>query len=364
MFKILCLLLLLGTSLFASDNAVILFHPGPARHWAEFYGKGDFTLYAAGDAAHELQQAGVPFTRFDPKSEDFVATIVARRVITDCGHPMAIKMQQQLEKCAPKVERVIYYDNPEPFVPGGYSQEVAKAMPHAQVVLFANKQLVGKTLYQSSGEKINLDGKKLIGLGYYPLKDVEKIKKLRGERADKRGAFLAQHGLKDTGQKIVVYFGGANEEYYTRAFPAFCNILTSLSSKDIENVLFVIQQHPRAGDRDIKQLAEETPRYIVSKEKDSDAVLGVADLVLYYQTSASPKFVLSGIPTIQIAHEPFNDIVVSAKIVPSVCGLDHFLEVFYQTIKQMPTADQIADAQKKMGLDPHWQERLQAFLKS
>ncbi len=129
----------------------------------------------------------------------------------------------------------VYYDNPEEFVPGGYSETANKIRAIADRTLFANANLA--------------TGEKDIGIGYSPVvNDVLEIRKMR-ETSD-RTAFLKKHEIEDTGQKIIVYFEGANETHYTQAFPHFLDLLKEW---DFSNTVLVFQQHPRAlkeGNRD------------------------------------------------------------------------------------------------------------------
>ncbi len=53
----------------------------------------------------------------------------------------------------------------------------------------------------------------------------------------------------------------------------------------------------------------------------------MADAAFYYQTSMGPQFVLAGIPTVQIAHETYQDILVKNKLSPSVTDVEQFLDV-------------------------------------
>ncbi len=368
----------------SAKTIVIVSHPGPGRHWADLLAKAETecTVIAAEEGAKELSKRGIPFTYFyqdsrsikslDEKEADQLAETVVTMckesdcVITECGHSFAVRVEQKLEKIAPHIERVVYYDNPEPFVPGGYSEYTSKQIHYANAVLFANKKLVGETILANSSEVINLIGKRTAGLGYYPLEEIEKIKQMRSRnQLEYRKAFFDLHGLKDNGQKIVVYFGGANEEYYDHAFPAFCTIIKTLVHKgELTNTLFVIQQHPRArieGNRDIARL-NGSPHFVVSKEKDSDAMLSLADAVLYYQTSAAPKFVLSGIPTIQIGHALYVDVAVSSGLVSNATTSQTFLKI-YNSLNLSPlTNDQLLMLQDKVGISEHWPSHLNHFL--
>lgn len=366
------------------DTVLILSHPAAAENWGtyltELQKRGEqpsCTILAGGAAAKKLDERKIEYISFDPsvlrENMDKLSEMVAkigentRRVITDCGHALAEKIHRCLLEAAPHIERVVYYDNPEPFVPGGYSEETAKAIQLAQVILFANKNLVGKELLRAPAMPISLEGKELKGIGYYPFERIEKLRAMRisSSKEELRAHFFQQHGIKDKGQKVVIYFGGANEEYYTKAFPAFCAIVTE-SLKELDNILFVIQQHPRAhtedGDRDVKQLPNQEG-LIISSERDSTKLLSFADVALYYQTSMAIEFVLANIPTIQIGHEPFNDLAVRSGVVPVVSTEDSFLQKLQVALDAPPLSEeQLQKIQNMMGLDKNWAVHVSAFL--
>jgi hypothetical protein len=365
-----------------NSTIVILLHPNPARHWAQFAKEmpDQFRILSAEAASKELDKNDIAYQRFysggvpivNLSSEDrsqLVSELVetclsANRIIIDSGHAFSVEVLKEFKKKAPAIKRVVYYDNPEPYVPGEYSREMAKAIHMANAVLFANKNLVEKNLFESPCQKIDVEGKERYGLGYYPLEEITQIQKIRHsqERLVRRAIFFKQHGLEEKGQRILVYLGGANEEYYTRAFPAFVKLMQPVLGK-LSPTMVVIQQHPRAatqdGNKDIRQLPGSAP-FIVSKEKDSNSLLALADAVLYYQTSASPKFVLAGIPAIQIGHEPFQDIVVAAGFVPSVTQEEELLSALKDMEKQQANSNYEAILEK-LGVDLDWKIRLSAF---
>ena len=144
--------------------------------------------------------------------------------------------------------------------------------------------------------------------------------------------------MVDTGQKVLVYFGGNNEEYFSKALPAFLSLLEEgMKQSDFAHLVIVIQQHPGAKSKNFdgnlvsewisKQSKDErTPRIIIS-DFTSDEAQTIADGALYYQTSMGPQFVLAGIPTIQVGHETFEDILVRNQLCSSVTNVDQFISV-------------------------------------
>lgn len=299
-------------SLSASVTIVCLVacHAGPAEHFAAFAEHlsrdiGRVEVYASGPALQKFQEHGievnVPFSieNVSPEEEVVLAEQIATAcstasiVITDVGHAFDIPIQKALGRRAAHVLRFAYYDNPESYVPGGYSAVAAKVMLAADGVLFANSHLAEASIFQEVGQEIDLTGKKKIGIGYYPLQGAENIAHQRVTRQFfKRQDLLLKHQVVDTGQKIFVYFGGNNEEYFLKAFPAFLSLLEGgMERSDLSNIVILIQQHPGAkrknldGNRAAAWIAQHSkiahaPKMIVSDLSSDDALI-VADGVFY-----------------------------------------------------------------------------------
>ncbi len=88
-----------------------------------------------------------------------------------------IKIHEALSQHAVNVVRWAYYDNPETYVPGGYSAVAADVMSVADGVLFANSNLAHTKIYREPGQEIDLTNKHKVGVGYYPLEQVKKSNK-------------------------------------------------------------------------------------------------------------------------------------------------------------------------------------------
>ena len=249
--------------------------------------------------------------------------------ITDVGHAFDAKIQNALAKYS--VKQFAYYDNPEPYVPGGYSAVAAEVMKATQGVLFANANLATQPIYQEPNKEVDLSCKEKVGIGYYPVQQAEKIALRRAaEHVKLRKEFLLKYGFEDKGQKIVVYFGGNNEEYFKDAFPSFLSILTqAMCQLDMSNTIFVIQQHPAAKEKnyDGKMLIQTKKvnscepfmiSNVILSDFSSDDAQVLADGAMYYQTSMVPQFLLAGIPTMQIGHKVYEDILVNYKLGPTL----------------------------------------------
>ncbi|HEV8052000.1 MAG TPA: hypothetical protein VGP47_05860, partial [Parachlamydiaceae bacterium] len=371
-----------------STAAVFLIacHGGPADHfatYAEVLAKQGHQVHiqASGPALKKFQERGIevksPFSldNLTIEEEDCLAQTIAKTcstasvVLTDIGHIFDIKIQKALSLNAPGIPRFAYYDNPEPFVPGGYSSTAAEVIAISHGVLFANETLAKAKIYSAADQEISFDDKKRFGIGYYPIAQAEKIaEKRKIEHADTRSTFLAKNDIADTGQKILVYFGGNNEEYYSKAFPAFLSLIAETALQiDFNNTVIVIQQHPGAKVKNqdglqveawVKVYGEQTvlPRVVVSNFS-SDQAQVLADAALYYQTSMGPQFVLEGIPTIQIGHETFDDILVRNHLAPSVTSVTGLI----QAMESLDQAKAISpqDILSSLGIREDWQETLQ-----
>ena len=118
----------------------------------------------------------------------------------------------------------------------------------AEGVLFANQTLIEADIFSAIGEKIDFGDKKRFGIGYYPINQAEKIAEKKSPIMRRvRSEFLMKNGIEDTGQKVLVYFGGNNEEYFTKAFPAFLSFIAESSEENNpKDITIVIQQHPGA----------------------------------------------------------------------------------------------------------------------
>lgn len=167
-------------------------------------------------------------------------------ILTDLGHKFDIALNEVFKQELPDIKRYVYYDNPEAYVPGGYSETAAKVMSHASKVIFSNQNLAKEPIFDAPKHEYCLPQEKRIGLGYYP---VEHAAKLRLDREEKQSTLrkkvFEDLGIEDEAQKILVYFGGNNKEYFEKAFPAFLQFLNEAS---LNNMLILLQQYPSAKD--------------------------------------------------------------------------------------------------------------------
>ena len=371
--------------LFAS--AVVCFiacHGGPADHFSTFAetleAKGyKVEIYATGPALEKFRgrKTVTPFV-LENKTEEEVARELAKKcssaavIITDVGHAFDIPLQEALKTEAPNSLRCAYYDNPEPFVPGGYSSVAAKVMRAAQKVFFANGNLAKAPLYQAPGEEVNLAPEKKIGLGYYPLNQAEEIAKRRiGEQTQLRAHLFSKYSLPDQDQKVLVYAGGNNEEYFSKALPAFLQFLSEASQEqDLSHLVILLQQHPGAREKNVDgKLVREwlerqgpeakVPPFFISALNSADAQV-VADGMLYYQTSMGPQFVLAGIPTIiQVGHKTYEDILVRNGLCSTATDAGSLMHAFARLSKDAEAKSGSEAVMQGLGINPDWAKRLE-----
>jgi hypothetical protein len=368
---------------------LIACHGGPADHfatYAEVLNKRGFDvqIYATGSALKKFHERGIEvkyhfsLDNLTSEEENYLAEAIAKScstmaiIITDVGHVFDVKIQKALSIQATKIPCLAYYDNPESFVPGGYSSIAAEVINVAEGVLFANEKLAKVKIFSALGQEIDLSDKNRFGIGYYPVSRAEKIaEKRKFSHETVRLEFMVKNGIEDNGQKVLVYFGGNNEEYFSKAFPAFLSLVAQ-SSKEINlnNIIIVIQQHPGAKIKNqdgqqveawLKKFGEQpnTPKVILS-DFSSDLAQVLADAALYYQTSMCLQFILEGIPTIQIGHETYEDILVKNNLASTVTNAREFVRVvkILEEIGIMPQKDLMCS----LGIKQDWANRLEDII--
>ncbi|HEY2811178.1 MAG TPA: hypothetical protein VGJ00_07320 [Rhabdochlamydiaceae bacterium] len=322
---------------------LIACHAGPADHFVTFAEKlteegYQVQVYASGPALKKFQERQIPVEmafNADDLSQEAEVELAARLakkcspasvVLTDMGHPFDIQLHKSLAVQSPQVLRIAYYDNPEPFVPGGYSRVAAGVLAETQKVLFANANLEKAAVFKEIGEEIALSSIRRVGVGYYPIAQAERVASRRSAgQKQMRTQFLSQQGIEDKGQKVLVYFGGNNEEYYGKAFPAFLDFLSEgMQEADLSRFILVLQQHPGAKSKNLDRRHWEAwmskhgkkaraPKMIIS-EGSSEEMQVLAEGALYYQTSMGPLFALAGISLVQVGHKVYEDVLVKGHL--------------------------------------------------
>lgn len=376
----------------AAIVCMIACHGGPADHFATFAEnlkqKGyEVQIYASGPALKKIQEHHIqafPFSvdHLSLEEETKLADQIAKScsaasvVLTDVGHSFDISLQKSLSIQAPRVTRIAYYDNPEPYVPGGYSSIAAKVMLAAQRVLFANSNLTKTPIYQAPSHEINLATEKKIGLGYYPINQAEKIAKRRAsDHKQIRAQLFSKYFLEERNQKVLVYAGGNNDEYFSKAFPAFLQFLEEAAKQtDLSNIVVLLQQHPGARENNLDaklvqhwmdQHGQESkaPRLFISELNSDDAQV-VADGMLYYQTSMGPQFVLAGIPTIQVGHNTYEDILVKKGLCSVARNVNGLLNALTHLQRDGKLNQTMRAIRQGLGINSDWADRLEHTIKT
>jgi hypothetical protein len=349
-------------------------HGAPAAHFSEFAKElrkegCRVEILATGPALDKLKGAGAKefnpdqLDINDPASQRLLAEKVAKSlgpgsvVITDLSHLLMASIQEAIAKELPLIERLAYYENPEPFVPGSYMQTAAKVMACVNKVLFANANLAKEPLYLSPSFTILLPLEKRIGIGYYPVEAAKFLESARFARKEiARRQFFEENKLTDTGQKILVYLGGNNDVYFKEALPAFLTLLRESKLEQTENIV-LMQHHPGDKKREIDPNLSGGFPIFVSKTTSEESLL-LADAVLYYQTSMAPQFALAGIPAIQVGHDTYPDILIRNNLAPSATTTEKFLEAVKACAKPPKNGKILAD----LGISPHWLVHLKSAL--
>lgn len=170
-----------------STSATVCFvacHGEPAEHFAAFADnlardRCPVQVHATGPAlaafnGRRVQAKPFSLTDLSAADEDTLAIKIAKAnakatvVFTDIGHPFADKIQKAFALHARNVRRIAYYDSPEKYVPGGYSDVATKIMMNAETVAFANEKLVTEGVQSAPGKAIDLSKVRRIGIGYHP----------------------------------------------------------------------------------------------------------------------------------------------------------------------------------------------------
>jgi hypothetical protein len=338
---------------------IVASHGGPAAQMAA--SARDPDVYALGEALKKFQavESITKVTDISKIDESERATTIAKlnskmkAVLVDGGHEFSYKVLLAFKEHAPHVTRILYYDNPDAYVPGGWSKWMAKSISVAQKVLFANASLTAATIYETKApfdaedKTISLDHVTKEATGYYAIDVAEKVALRR----------IAEYKRTD-GVIQIGYAGGNNEECFTKAFPAMLQIFSkAMKNKDLSNVKIFIHQHPGAvkENRDGKMVEqwkeinkENAPEitFITTAAEKEDGQVS-ADVMLYFQTSMAPQFVLAGIPTAQIGHVVFEDCIVSSGCVEIVTNQNQFLNLLQKIERsefKAPSKDRIKEA--------------------
>ena len=255
------------------------------------------------------------------------------------------------------LKRVLYYDNFEPYVPGGYSQRMGLMVKNGlDAVIFASAPLATQAIFYEPTHEIDFKNAKRYGIGFYAL-DRTPIDKASRKKEVLRSDLLKKCALESEDPITLLYLGGANTVFYEEALPDLLEILET--SELPKKTILLYQRHPRADDIDLKKieavreaLDENNITVLISPYSIDEAIV-LADKVLYFQTTVIPKCLLEKKGVIQIAKVPYSDFAIRHSFVQSVNNSRDFIRAIL-----MPTQIIARDAiLKSIGYDKRWDER-------
>jgi hypothetical protein len=292
------------------------------------------------------------------------ASSSCRLFITDVGHPFMVELHKFLEE--KKIKHALNYDNSENLVPG-WSEIVGKTAKHCPTGIFANSNFAKPDAKIFAQKGVEIDFARKEGIGYFPLQEAEAIKsirtsderlKIRKEVTDKEKPFIA------------TYVGGANADYWEKAFPTFIECLSvSQKTHDLSWLTILFQKHPRTNNSDVellekfaKEKTEKSPQVVFSTLPTTQAV-AASDLVIYHQTGMAATFALAGCKTVQVAKEPFVDVLVGNGLCPSVNTAEAFMLELEKAAKSSSETVDLSKVYAGIGIQDDWQKRLVTFVR-
>ncbi len=356
-------------------------HPAPANQFIDLSTiakeAGATCVYiAGGESSYKILSPHSKDTHFfSIDSElDLTASKIADLIstcdilITDLPNPFTQLVVSNLKGRASAVKLVGYYDNPETFVPGGYSKQVGKVVQYLDAIFFRNGLHEAMPIFSELGCAMDLDAVKKVGIYYSSIpKEVERMKVQRQDRFLQRKRFFEHQKLSDRGQQLVLISGGANSVFYHETIPHFLHLLEeSIKSGLLPDSTIVYQQHGRAktedGNPDGKQIlawkasfldpfSGPKPEFVFSHLPFNDAVV-LSDFILYHQTSDNAKFYLLGIPTLQVSKEPYPDLLIRNGLIECASTPEILTHVWNQAKKDPSPKIHKDVVYKEMGYSP------------
>ncbi|MEI8300221.1 MAG: hypothetical protein WCG10_01230 [Chlamydiota bacterium] len=375
----------------AVDVCFVTLHPSSVEHFVKLtkvldQEKISWQIVAADISEQRLKERKIPhhkisvwtskktISELSYKEKIAIAKLTAKTckkakvIITDISESFIAEVHHELSLVS-SAKRYVYYDNPEAYVPGEYSkvfEEVVKTRPYG--VVFANKNLSEETLYGNAKEPLDIDPFDKLGLGLALMEDVEQLDALADNKSELRHKLFEKLGIQDEKQKLLVYLGGSNSMYFSHAFPFFLrSIEDNLSYPFFDNVLLLLQQHPRAkqeGSMDLYELlARGFPFQVFLSPMSTLEMMTCADLIYYYQSSLAPKLVLAKRPLVQVTPEPLEDMSTRLHLVNSVMHPKDFISNSLIALSTNYQEQSLKLLQDNLGYDENWESTFAAFIK-
>jgi len=101
------------------DVCLLAAHPGPANHFVEYAqvleeNRVRYCVIASAKEAPKFRNAGLKVTVIEETPDILTITAKARTVIIDSSQS---EHAAKLKDCSQGTRRILYYDNPYPYVP-------------------------------------------------------------------------------------------------------------------------------------------------------------------------------------------------------------------------------------------------------
>jgi hypothetical protein len=168
----------------------------------------------------------------DKLALEIVKNCIGSVALTDVGNRFDLTLQKKLAEETPDILRLAYYDNPEPYVPGGHSEVALEVMKAAQRVFFANANLENE-----KSPLLDVPMEKRIGLGYYPTAQAEKVAKRRAEESkikrEKSSLKSITSSIKSSGYLSI------SVEIMMSIFPRLILLFSVFLKKGIFQIVFL-----------------------------------------------------------------------------------------------------------------------------
>lgn len=335
-------------------------HPGPSQHitdWVQILPQNQQeNIHIYTDANSEryflpLTNTSTKVTvisKEDLQIKNFTSLIneTAKTILVGVGGDSEKNILEYVSKQHSSIEKIVYYDNLNSHIPGGYSNRAAEAINFADTV-WLNARLAKTGLYEREDKSISLEGKSVEALDYFNFSISNSIREDRRDRLELRTQFLKEHGIENTECKIIPYLGGNNTTYFEESLPTLINIIEEYPSILDTNVI-VLFQHPgaKAENKDAqaieavkKKLNPPQSKNLLVTKWDSNRGLRVADHVFFSQTSMLSHILLANVPVTEINKKQNRDIFSSGNLVPFAKDVETLKKALTESDDREPTRE-------------------------
>jgi len=375
---------------FAFDVCFISLHPGPARHFAALTkvldeSKVSWQILAGDEAETIFKSYQIPHRRLNVwagknglkglsvDQQGSIAKLIAKEckkdkmIITDISESIIAQIHHELSRVS-LAKRYVYYDNPEAYVTKEYSKALELVLDtKLDGIVFASYQLPFQNLLKDRSTALDVREIEKVGLGIFPAVEEAKTLDVRDHQGKMRDKLFQKLGIVDEKQKILLYLGGASTSYFEEGFPFFLHALEeSVSEPFFENVLLLLQQHPRAKEESLdlyELLAKAFPFQVFSSPLPIFDAIASSDVTYYYKTSMAPYFVLAGYPVVQVSPTALDDLGVRLGMIPSVRSPAQLSTASLKALSEAPSSSSLRDFAEKLGYHAKWPDHFMKFVR-